>query len=65
MWNPSMPAGNAFASETPELLFPDMTLRAAAVVPPTVTLAVLYDAWTPSPLGSAAAPVASVPMKLP
>ena len=51
---------------TPHWLLPEMTFRAAAVVPPTVLLVVPVLRTTPLlPLKSAADPAALVPMKLP
>ena len=48
-------------SSIPSVEFPDMTLRVAAVVPPTV-LPVAPWIKMPTPLGSADEPVASVPI---
>ena len=51
---------------TPDWLLPEMTLRAAAVVPPTVLLVVPALRTTPLlPLKSPADPAALTPMKLP
>ena len=45
------------------LPLPEMTLRAAGAVPPTV--AVFAERFTPTPFEMATVPVTSVPMKLP
>src|SRR5215471_13943718 len=50
---------------TPEEVFPEITFRAAAVVPPTVLLLALLARETPVPLAIAALPAGFVPMRFP
>jgi hypothetical protein len=54
----------AVKTSTPIWLFPEMTLRAAGVAPPTVLLGT-PSISTPRKFPLAALPVASVPRKLP
>ena len=59
-------ASHPVATRTPASRFPEITLRAAALVPPTVMSFAPAVTWTPwSWLGSATRPLARVPMKLP
>jgi hypothetical protein len=54
---------------TPGMAFPEMTLRALVVVPPTVTPTAWLSSTAPTPpfrpLGIAAVPFLSVPIKFP
>ncbi len=54
----------ALSSKTPELLFPEMTLRSDAFVPP-IRLAEPVATIPKLAFGSAAVPAAFVPMKFP
>ena len=53
------------SNATPSPMFPEIRLRAPGVVPPMVLLGPDDTAIPPVPLGNAAVPVASVPMKFP
>ncbi len=52
------------ATETPSLALPEITLRSAAVLPPTVSCSEDRPMTTPTELPMATVPVRSVPMKL-